>query len=63
MEDDFYDGGWDEEVFDPFSACIDCGEQSCGDVCAQCGMPLCMEHAEGGAGFCRAHPDEHFRGY
>ena len=59
----FYDDDWGEDVSDPLNACIDCGAEGIGEVCGQCGMPLCVMHAETGAGFCSQHPDKHFRGF
>jgi len=52
------EGAWNIE-----NACIDCGEQGVGEVCGQCGMPLCVQHAETGAGFCSRHPDKNFKGF
>ena len=61
----FFDDDWEdeEEVRNVENTCVDCGEQSVGDACAQCGMPLCVMCAECGAGFCELHPDKNFKGF
>jgi len=59
----YADDGFGDEDWDFEKACINCGGQSVGDVCAQCGMPLCPMCGECGAGFCHDHPNEHFQGF
>ena len=50
--DDFFDSCGYQNLDDKY-----CSQSTAGDSCDQCGIPLCMEHAEGGAGFCNKHPD------
>jgi hypothetical protein len=37
-----------------------CADATAGDVCDQCGIPLCPMHAETGAMFCNKHPDANY---
>ena len=61
MKDCYEDDERDEGSV--YEACIECGDKSVGDICDQCGMPLCPMHYELGAGFCKDHPNKHFRGW
>jgi len=68
FHDDFY-GGWipqdeeDEVTHNDAAYTCECGRNSIGDSCGQCGMPLCPMCFESGGGFCSKHPDEDFEGY
>jgi len=63
QEDFFWQGEDfdDEEDCEPELACIECGKQG-NDTCQECGLPLCHMHHELGAGFCKKHPSQYYRG-
>jgi hypothetical protein len=51
-EDVYQEYDWDMEDY-----CIDCQRATVGEVCQQCGAPICPMCYEVGAGFCNEHPD------
>ena len=57
-DDRFLEDPWDIE-----NLCVDCGRQTCAELCCECGLPICPMCAETGVGFCSQCPTEDFTGW
>lgn len=58
QDDDYWAAFCDAEGEPPQ---CQCGRETAGESCEQCGQPLCPMCSECGAGFCSGHPDADYR--
>lgn len=52
-----------DDDFEPEESghCVQCSRPTSGDVCEECGLPLCPMCSECGAGFYNKHPSPNYQ--